>query len=336
MTIMGAWLVVLGGGFFFNPEMDRATAILLAFAGAYAMLWQEPALIGFAADQFFHVSLAQPVFLFFLSAAIFLWAYWLFQRHVEMLEDVSGELSEALTVEKTLLDILSHDLRNPLTVLHTRLAAVTNGHATFEDQADGFESTLLRAERVIENSVVYSRLASKGDLETEPLDLTRLTEDVLADVETHAALKDVELELDTPGPIEVEVTPLIQHALENVLDNAIKYSPEGEAVHVRLATGDRTAKITVEDHGPGLDPADRERLLERFERGEAPTTDGSGLGLAIVRRLVDVHDGTLTIDGTGDGGTAVTIELPRHLPADPDDPHTTPTTRPAASPGGLP
>ncbi len=311
---MGAWLIVLGGAFFFNPETDRATAVLFAMAGVYAVLWQEPALVGYTADEFFHVSLAQPVFLFFLSAAIFLWAYWLFQRHVEMLEDTSEELSEALVVEKTLLDILSHDLRNPLTILKNRLAAVANGHASYEEHAEGVEGSLQRAERIIDNSVLYSRLSSDGSIQTEPLDLTRLTEDALDTVHGASAEDAARVEFDAPGPIPVEVTPLIQHAIENLVDNALKHSPEDHPVSVRLSTAGGTARIVVEDHGPGLSPEERERLFERFQRGDEPHADGAGLGLAIVRRLVDLHDGRLSIEDTPGGGARVVLELPRHQP----------------------
>lgn len=328
---MGAWLIVLGGGFFFNPETDRATAVLFAIAGVYAILWQEPALLGYTADEFIHVSLAQPGFLFFLSAAIFLWGYWLFQRHVEMLEDAGEELSEALVVEKTLLDILSHDLRNPLTVLQNRLAAVAKGHASYEDHAEGVAGSLQRVERIIDNSVLYSRLSSDGSIETEPLDLTRLTEDALDAFHGPAVEDGARVELDAPGPIPVEVTPLIQHAIENLVDNALKHSPEGRPVHVRLSTAGETARIVVEDHGPGLSSEERDRLFERFQRGDQPNADGSGLGLAIVRRLVDLHDGRLAVEDTPGGGARVVLELPRHQgagprPSGPQEPTTaTPT-----------
>lgn len=311
LTIMGAWLVVLGGGFFFRHYVDRASSILLVIAGAYAILWQEPTLLGYAGDEVFHVGLAQPVFLLFLSAAVFLWAYWLFQQHVEMLETVTEDLSEALTLEKTLLDILSHDLRNPLTVVHTRLAAVASGRSSYEEQAEPIQDSLLRAERIIDNSLVYSRLTTDGELETEPIDLRELAESALDGFELEAELNGVKLELDAPELVEAEVTPLLQHAFENLLDNAIKYSPAGEPVRLGVDSHDGFARVWVEDRGPGLARGDQERLLHRFERDRMGDEEGSGLGLAIVRRLTEAHDGTVRIEKNEHGGATVTLWLPR-------------------------
>lgn len=309
VVVMGIMLILIAGGFLLR-DSDTASAALLAIAGMYALLWQEPALVGFAPDEFAHVGLAQAGFVFFLSAAIFLWAYWLFQEHVAALETATEDLGEALEIEKTLLDILSHDLRNPLTIAHTGLATLKRKGEVPPDRTAVIESSLLRAERIVEDSLVYSRLSSTGDLEPTPLDLREIAQEAVDALRPTAELRDVELVLEGPDHVPVEATPLIQHAIENLVDNAIDHSPAGEEVVIRLDRRSNTILIEVSDAGPGLDLSQRERLFERFEQGSEPADGGSGLGLSIVRRLVDAHGGSIDVRRSNMGGACVSIRLP--------------------------
>lgn len=311
LTLMGAWLVVIGGVFVLSGRVDRASSLLLVLAGAYAILWQEPTLLGFGPESVFHVSLAQPVFLFLLSGAVFLWAYWLFQEHVGMLEEASEDLSDALTVERTLIDILSHDLRNHLTTAQTRLSQVDRG-VPYEEHAPQISRSLDRIETTIANSLLYSRLTVGKNLETEPLNLVDLSQAALETLDAQAHSEGITLELDAPRRIEAEVTPLLQHAVENLVANAIKFSPAGSQVTVRVAAHDGTARIQVEDDGPGLPSERAEELFERFSRGEGEVEDGAGLGLAIVERLARIHDGTVNATSTPSGGTRIDLTLPSH------------------------
>lgn len=312
ITIMGAWLIVVGGGFVLRSEGDRASSILLAIAGVYAILWQEPAILGIQPDEFLHVGLAQPVFLFFLSGSIFLWAYWLFQQHVEELEDVTDALESSLTLERTLLDIISHDLRSPLTVARNRLAALTD-HGSGPREAAAIRRSLDRAERIIEDSVLFSELATEGQVEFEDLDMRLLAERAVENLRPHAEARDVDVELEAPARVPARVSPIVQHAIENLLDNAIKFTPEGGAVRVVLTVGDDTVAFQVSDQGPGIDPENIEDLFERFERGDCAPAEGVGLGLSIVRSIVDVHDGKIDVETDGHG-TTIAVELPCRPP----------------------
>lgn len=309
VVVMGIMLILIAGGFLLR-DSDTASAALLAIAGMYALLWQEPALVGFAPDEFAHVGLAQAGFVFFLSAAIFLWAYWLFQEHVAALETATADLGEALEIEKTLLDILSHDLRNPLTIAHTGLATLKRKGEVPADRTAVIESSLLRAERIVEDSLVYSRLSSAGDLEPMPLDLRETAQEAIDALRPNAELRNVQLVLEGPEQVPVEATPLIQHAIENLIDNAIDHSPAGGTVRTRLDRRSDAILIEVADEGPGLDPGQRERLFERFEQGSEPVDGGTGLGLSIVRRLVDAHEGSIDVRRSEMGGACVSLRLP--------------------------
>jgi two-component system, OmpR family, sensor histidine kinase QseC len=99
--------------------------------------------------------------------------------------------------------------------------------------------------------------------------------------------------------------------IDNLIDNATKYSPVGSTVSVGIRRVGNEAVLTVADQGPGIMPALRERVFDRFFRDPDQTQTGSGLGLAIVRAVIDAHGGTIALDGTGLGpGLQVTVRLP--------------------------
>lgn len=310
LLAMGAWLMVLGGAFLLSRRtVDRASAVLLVLAGVYAILWQQPALLG--VGEAFHVALAQPVFLSLLSGAIFLWTYWLFEQHVDRLERALDTLEESLALEQTLVDVLSHDLRNPIAEAKLDVQKLAREDPDLDDRLAPIETKLSEATDVMENGLVYSRLASHNEpMHREVLDLTDV---VTSSVDTHrqrAEAKDVDLAIEGPETLHAEVNPLIGQAVANLVDNAIKFAPEGSAVTVHLAASPDRVRVAVEDEGPGIPPDKRDELLRRFGT-ETGIEQGSGLGLAIVRRLVHLHGGEIEITESQAGGARVAFSLPR-------------------------
>jgi signal transduction histidine kinase len=103
---------------------------------------------------------------------------------------------------------------------------------------------------------------------------------------------------------------MIQQAVANLADNAVKFSPPGSEVEIGAAAGDHAIEIVVRDHGPGIPPADRAKAPERFFRGEAArSTPGSGLGLALVQAVAHLHGGTLRLED-GEPGLRAVLSLP--------------------------
>jgi signal transduction histidine kinase len=108
---------------------------------------------------------------------------------------------------------------------------------------------------------------------------------------------------------------MIQQAVANLLDNAVKFSPPGSAVEITARTDASGTCIAVADHGPGIPDADRPRAADRFFRGEAArSTPGSGLGLALVQAVAQLHGGTLLLEDNAPGLRAV-LDLPTHAEA---------------------
>jgi two-component system sensor histidine kinase KdpD len=225
----------------------------------------------------------------------------LFAVNEDALEAEALRRSDAL--KTALLRSVSHDLRSPLTAILAAAGALTNDELTL-DAADRAElSNAIHAEAQRLNRVV-------GDL----LDLSRLQAGA---VEPHRELwsadelvaqalppaERIRVELDESAPPVRVDGPQVERALANLIDNALKYSPVGSPVTVRVEHGATELRIHVIDHGPGVDGADRELLFLPF-RG-----DGSGLGLAIARGFAEVNGGHVWAQDDGTGGHFV-LALP--------------------------
>jgi signal transduction histidine kinase len=134
-------------------------------------------------------------------------------------------------------------------------------------------------------------------------------------VQTLAARKSIALDLVSDGDLPFRGdASLLRRLLLNLLDNAIKYTPAGGAVHVRTARVPEGYTVSVSDTGPGVPPEARDRLFDRFyrasrARGGADAT-GAGLGLAIARWIAEAHAGRLELATTGEGGSTFVLTLP--------------------------
>jgi two-component system sensor histidine kinase MprB len=204
----------------------------------------------------------------------------------------------------------SHELRTPLTSLRTNIEVLER------------EQALPAAERVELLDDVRAELEELTSLVAELVELAS------GDDAGEPAEPAVEVQLDevvrrvagraerrNGHPIELDLEPTtvvgrssrLERAVGNLLDNAAKWSPDGASIRVALAGG----TLMVEDQGPGIEPADRARVFDRFYRAAAARSQpGSGLGLAIVRQVVDDHGGTVLVDESPSGGAAVGFRLP--------------------------
>ncbi|MET0071412.1 MAG: ATP-binding protein [Candidatus Thiodiazotropha sp.] len=213
----------------------------------------------------------------------------------------------------------AHELRTPLAALKTlaqakSLADEGNGHQIFLDQVmRGVD----RATHLLEQLLTLARMDSHAmdQSHMEEVNLHGETINILASLGSLALAKDIELayegvdhSLMIPG-----YTPGIQILLRNIVDNAIRYTPENGEVWVKLVEGDRDITLHVLDSGPGIPEEKQQGLYQRFRRGEATTSQGSGLGLSIVKRIVDLHHATIDMENRTDrSGLRVTVSFPKH------------------------
>jgi len=224
--------------------------------------------------------------------------------------------SAHVQVLRDTLDSLSHDLRTPLTRLRgTAELALHDGQDPDEARnalAGCIEETdgLLH---VIDTLLDIS--AAEGGalrLNRRRIDLRSLAEraaDLYSEV---AEEKRIDLRLDLPAPVEVEADAVrLGHAVNNLLDNALKYTPAGGHIALSVAADGATAVLSVADDGPGVPAAEREAIFRRLYRGDASRSlRGLGLGLSLVKAVVESHGGTVSVGDAPGGGARFTVRVP--------------------------
>ncbi|HLN62760.1 MAG TPA: HAMP domain-containing sensor histidine kinase, partial [Symbiobacteriaceae bacterium] len=169
-------------------------------------------------------------------------------------------------------------------------------------------------ERLIEGFFAYSRVELlEQPPQREPVDLGALLAGAVAAAGPRAQGRSLSLSLDEgPEPCTVNAdAAMLTRVVDNLLENAIRYTPEGGAITVGWRSGIDHARFWVQDTGPGIPPDDLGRVFQPLYRGDkarGSRTGGSGLGLAIARRLVEAHGGTISVEN--DGGARFTVTLP--------------------------
>ncbi len=243
-----------------------------------------------------------------------------FDQLSESINDMLDRIARLMEGVRQVSNAIAHDLRTPIARARARLEEASEHAAgpaelrTAIEQAtadlDGIVSVFQALLRIAEIEAGSRRAAFAA------IDLTPLLADMAELYEASAEEKGLRLSAETPAslPAHGDAT-LIQQAVANLLDNALKFSPPGGSVTLsgtRVADG---IEIAVTDHGPGIPEADRSRATERFYRGErARSTPGSGLGLSLVQAVAQLHGGALTLSDARPGLRAV-LTLSSNPPA---------------------
>ncbi len=232
-------------------------------------------------------------------------------RHNERLRELDQLKDE-------LLANVSHDLRTPLTAIlgYAELMRRRGGLSDKQDAAaEIIERNARRLLRLVEDLLLLAQArAGQLRLEREPVDLAVLAADAADLTRPLAEQGGLELTLEIPrsGVAVVQGDRLrLGQLLVNLAANAIKYTPAGGHVCVRVRSGETSACLEVQDDGPGIPQEHQARLYDAFVRGPRAQGPGTGLGLAIVREVATAHDATIELVSRPDRGTCFTVRLPR-------------------------
>jgi signal transduction histidine kinase len=231
-------------------------------------------------------------------------------RLARTLNEMLARLQEALARERRFVDDASHELRTPLGILKGELELALTRSRTAEELEAAIRRASSEADRLArlaEDLLVLAR--SEGGtlpVHRERVALATVVGDACDGRRALADERGVSIVVEA-GEASAHLDPVrLRQAVENLVDNAIRHSPQGSDVHVTAGREDGRAWVRVEDEGPGFTP---EMLKVAFEPFAGGTADGAGLGLAIVRTVAGSHGGDAVAENRPGGGASVTITL---------------------------
>ena len=239
---------------------------------------------------------------------------------LESAQTARTEADTANTIKDEFLAIVSHELRTPLTSILGWSEMLIDGNLDEQASKRALETIVrsARAQRqLIDDLLDISRISTgKLRLAVRPVELAPLIGDIVDSVRPAAEARSIHLQMAIDSitcPVSGDPARL-QQIIWNLLTNAIKFTPKGGRVEVRLERVESHVVITVSDTGQGIAPEFLFHVFERFRQSDSSTTrrhGGLGLGLAIVRQLVEMHGGVVTVESPGEGaGTTVKVILP--------------------------
>jgi two-component system phosphate regulon sensor histidine kinase PhoR len=227
---------------------------------------------------------------------------------------------QTLRIQSDFIAAVSHEFRSPLTSMRQISELLASGRVASEDRRGTYYNLLTRESgrlhRLVESLLDFGRTeAGAGEYRRDPLDLGRLVRETVAEFGRDAAERGYTIELtgaDAALPVRGDAEAL-GRALWNLLDNAVKYSPDCRTVWVAVARDAGSVTLKVEDRGAGIPASEQEAIFGKFVRGAAARTTGAkgtGLGLAMVRHIVRGHGGEIAVVSEKGSGSTFTVTIP--------------------------
>ncbi len=221
------------------------------------------------------------------------------------LNDLLARLDHALDAQRAFVADAAHELRTPLTALKLQIQLAERAgdeeerRAAFAELRQGFE----RAMHLVQQLLTLARQEpGASGMARTAVDLAQLARAVVSELAALAEARQIDLGLANQAAAQAEGDPdALRILLTNLVENAIRYTPEGGKVDVSVQLENAAPVIRVQDTGPGIPPQELGRVFDRFYRVPGTRAPGSGLGLAIVRQIADAHGIKVTLSNTGQG-----------------------------------
>jgi PAS domain S-box-containing protein len=232
------------------------------------------------------------------------------------------KLELALAKEKTnflknFLNNISHDFKTPLSIMNTSLYLLekSNDPDYRSIKIETLKAQVQHLQHYIQDILTISRLDSLPEMTTQPLDVNLLIQEVEKQFHTVAEKKHlkIHLALGVDLPLVTADADELKRAFVNMLENALRYTPDGGSITLRTAASGQRIHVDIQDTGIGIGESDLPYIFESFYRADkarAMDTGGTGLGLAIVKRIIEMHQGTITVESAPGVGSTFHIQLP--------------------------
>ena len=233
---------------------------------------------------------------------------------VDALNSLFDRLQTVLENERRFTADAAHELRTPLAGLKTQaeVALLANNESDRQQALQYLVSATSRLGYVVDQLLTLARLDPEtGITDPEEIQLGGLVSELVAELTLHALDKQIEIGVTDHCKLEIEGQPAaIAILIRNLVDNAIRYTPEQGVVDVSIYEKQRQVVLAVADSGPGIPEDERQRALKRFYRSPGNKEVGSGLGLSIVQRIVELHSASFQLQNSRYGGLEVIVTFP--------------------------
>lgn len=250
----------------------------------------------------------------------------------QMAETILGDMEKIQSLERLrqeLIANISHDLRTPLAIMQGYIETLQiKENDLTPAQRSAYLNTIntsgVRLAKLIKQLFEYSKLESNQiSPKKEAFLISELANDVHRNYQVLAKQKNITLSLDmeTSIPLVFADISLVERAVQNLMDNALKFTPEYGTVIVSLSKGDSHIEMSIKDSGPGIQKEDQALIFERYrqtKKGQEKT--GAGLGLAIVKKIMELHNSSIKVFSTPNEGTSFVFTLPIYDSVKPDTP----------------
>ena len=222
-------------------------------------------------------------------------------------------------LRRELIANVSHDLRTPLAILkgYVETLQIKKDSLTEAEKDEFLETVQDSSDRLaylISQLFEYSKLEAKQiEPEKEAFQMTDLANDLVQAHRIVASKKNIELSIEAEDsvPLVFADISLVERAIQNLLDNAVKFTPENGKISLSISGQHKSVSVSVKDSGPGIDEADQAFIFERYEQvNNDEKRLGIGLGLAIVKKIMELHQTTITLKSKPNEGSTFSFELP--------------------------
>lgn len=240
-----------------------------------------------------------------------------FKEIVHSINDMAGELGRMETMRQDFISNVSHEIQSPLTSIRGFARALRNPVLT-EERRNHYlkiiEGESRRLSQLSDNLLKLSAL--EGDQQVFEMTRYRLDEQIrgiVLAIEPQWLAKQIQIDLDLVG-VEIEASQdLMNQVWTNLLHNSIKFTPENGMIMVNLKSDGQNVEVSITDNGVGMSNSDQLRIFERFYKADKSrnrAAGGSGLGLSIVKRIIDIHQGEITVQSELGKGSTFTVKMP--------------------------
>ncbi|HDC4655761.1 TPA: sensor histidine kinase [Enterobacter hormaechei] len=235
------------------------------------------------------------------------------RQTVDAINDFLARVRESAERERMFIADAAHELRTPLAAMRINVEALQSWVISESQQEllAGIVRSNSRAARLVNQLLLMMHSEAHISTVMSPVPLTTLIQERMAALEPLASGRRIEFEFIADDEIHITgIRERLVSLIDNLIENAVKYSPEGGRIEVQLQSRDKSAQLRVSDADPGIPVELRERVFDRFFRDPNQTQSGSGLGLAIVKAVTQQHNGRVNLSTSAEGGLMVTVDFP--------------------------